>query len=188
MTDYKIVSLVGPSGVGKTTIIKQLFARYPQLRMIPSLTTREQRPSDFPGDYIYVSPAEFARAKAAGELMWDIGGHGALYGTQRSAMETALAGEAPSFIILFPDLVRFLFDRYPEHYLPFFIEPLPEATLRQRMVDRGDPAETVQRRLDDCRLWSQEAHASGLPYRFVHNDGPIEETVTRIARMIGLEG
>ncbi len=186
MENYKIISLTGPSGAGKTTIAQALFRQYPQLVMIPSLTSRQRRESDLPGDFVYVSREEFSKRKEAGELLWDVEAHGTLYGTAKAAIDEALARRHPSLIILVPEIVKFLFDRYPDRYLPIFIEPPPEEILRARLVLRGESEETINRRLSDCRDWSAQAHASSLPYRFVHNHGPIEETVQEIAHILRL--
>lgn len=186
MADAKIISLTGPSGSGKTTIAQQLLADYPQLTMIPSFTSRARRPTDGPNDFVYISEAEFLRRKAAGELLWDVEVHATRYGTARAEIEQALARPDPSIIILVPEIVAFLCQHYPLQFLPIFIEPALLSILQDRMAARGDTAETIARRLHDCRQWAEEAHVSGLPYHFIRNDGPLEQAVHQVAELVGL--
>ena len=68
----RLVVLAGPSGVGKSSVVKELRELYPDLWFSVSATTREQRPGEVDGrDYRFVSRAEFDRmiaeaAKATG--------------------------------------------------------------------------------------------------------------------------
>ncbi len=56
----KSLILVGPSGVGKGTILKRLIERNDYLKFVLSFTTRERRKGEIDGkDYIFVSNREF---------------------------------------------------------------------------------------------------------------------------------
>lgn len=54
----KLVLLIGPSGVGKSVILKRLRQDHPELHFPRSATTREQRPGEGDEIYHFVSPAE----------------------------------------------------------------------------------------------------------------------------------
>ncbi len=64
-----VTAIVGPSGVGKNTVIAGLMQRYSQLHIGSSLTTRPARQNDLPGRYVHVTKDEFMRRDAAGELL-----------------------------------------------------------------------------------------------------------------------
>ncbi len=64
-----VTAIVGPSGVGKNTVIAGLIQRHPQLHIASSLTTRPPRDNDLPGRYVHVNKDEFMRRDAAGELL-----------------------------------------------------------------------------------------------------------------------
>src|SRR3989344_7223125 len=78
-----IVTLAGTSGAGKSTVGEWLRKRFGNiLKPVVSITTREPKNSDPPGEYAYVSVEEFQRMKSAGEFIWDVCPHGTdYYGT-----------------------------------------------------------------------------------------------------------
>ena len=56
------VAVVGPSGAGKTSLVRALMQREPGLRFSISYTTRRQRPTEQHGrDYFFVDRKEFDR-------------------------------------------------------------------------------------------------------------------------------
>ncbi|GAC1583235.1 MAG: guanylate kinase [Candidatus Dormibacteria bacterium] len=82
----------GPSGVGKDTVLHELFGLDPTLSYSVSYTTRQPRPGEVDGrDYSFVSDAEFDRMIAAGELLEWEPVHTHRSGTGRLRVEAALA-------------------------------------------------------------------------------------------------
>src|SRR6187551_2169702 len=56
----KLYVISAPSGAGKTSLVKALLARLPQLRVSTSHTTRKPRPNEQDGrEYFFVSNEEF---------------------------------------------------------------------------------------------------------------------------------
>jgi ribose 1,5-bisphosphokinase len=81
----RLIAVVGPSGVGKDTVIDALVAAVPGLHRARRVITR---PSESGGeDFEGVTPAEFDRRRALGEfvLWWDA--HGLRYGIPRAIVE-----------------------------------------------------------------------------------------------------
>jgi len=65
-----VLVITGQSGAGKGTLIKALFARFPQLRLAVSATTRARRPGETDGvHYHFISDEEFDRRLAAGDFL-----------------------------------------------------------------------------------------------------------------------
>src|SRR4051794_267904 len=72
--------IAGPSGGGKTSLVKALLAREPAIRLSISYTTRPPRPRDVEGvDYHFVDEAKFLAMKAQGEFLEHALVHGNWY-------------------------------------------------------------------------------------------------------------
>ena len=85
----RLVVLSGPSGVGKSSVVRLVRAALPDLVFSVSVTTRSPRPGEIDGqDYHFVSAEEFDRMIADGELLEWASIHG---GLQRSGTPTAPA-------------------------------------------------------------------------------------------------
>ncbi len=90
-----LIVLSGPSGVGKSTILRSLIARFSDsLRLSISATTRKPRPGEQDGvDYYFLASEEFTRRREAGEFLecCEVFGRGHWYGTLRSEVAPRLA-------------------------------------------------------------------------------------------------
>lgn len=83
-----LVIISGPSGVGKSTVVKRLIKIYPKLKVSVSATTRPPRPAEKDGtDYIFLKEKDFFKqVKDGGFLEW-AQVHGFYYGTPRELIE-----------------------------------------------------------------------------------------------------
>jgi guanylate kinase len=72
----------GPSGVGKSTIIKELLASHPEMLLSVSYTTRTPRPSEINGrEYFFIQTPEFEKMVADGNFLEWAQVHKDYYGT-----------------------------------------------------------------------------------------------------------
>ena len=90
-----IIVLSGPSGVGKSTIIKKVREKMPDLRFSVSCTTRSPRNGETPDvDYHFLSKDEFLRRREAGDFIESAEVFANYYGTLKSeVMSIAENGE-----------------------------------------------------------------------------------------------
>lgn len=90
-----IIVLSGPSGVGKSTIIKKVREKMPDLRFSVSCTTRPMRTGEVQDrDYHFLSKEEFMRRKEAGDFIESADVFANCYGTLKSeVMSIAENGE-----------------------------------------------------------------------------------------------
>ncbi|MFA5113110.1 MAG: guanylate kinase [Candidatus Margulisiibacteriota bacterium] len=87
-----LVVISGPSGVGKSTVVRRLFKIYPELLMSISSTTRPPRPGEVHGQhYFFVTDGEFDHKVKKGEFLEWAKVHGCYYGTPRSFIDEKLA-------------------------------------------------------------------------------------------------
>mmetsp|Transcript_1893 Transcript_1893/g.2568 ORF Transcript_1893/g.2568 Transcript_1893/m.2568 type:complete len:258 (+) Transcript_1893:67-840(+) len=84
----QVLGIVGPSGVGKGTLIRKLRSEYPQsFGFSISHTTRAPRPGEQHGvHYYYTDRRWMQRAVAAGDFMESAVVHNEHYGTSHSAV------------------------------------------------------------------------------------------------------
>ena len=90
----RVVVLSGPSAVGKSTVVRCLRERVPDLHFSVSATTRAPRPGEVDGvDYTFVSADEFQRLIDDGELLEWAEIHGGLQrsGTPARPVRDAIA-------------------------------------------------------------------------------------------------
>lgn len=86
-----MVVISGPSGVGKSTVVRRLFKIYPDLLMSVSTTTRAPRPGEVDGEhYYFASEKEFDLKVRQNQFLEWAKVHGSYYGTPRQALEARL--------------------------------------------------------------------------------------------------
>jgi len=91
----KLLILFGPSGVGKTTVLKALCAR-PNIKLRPllTITTRAPRPAEQHGKhYNFVSQAEFLELQTSNQLFESAHFMGNFYATPHSELDALLQGQ-----------------------------------------------------------------------------------------------
>ncbi len=185
-----LISLTGPSGAGKTTIAGEILSQRRSARMISSYTTRERRHNDLPGEYCYVSQAEFQAMVNRKMFLWTAEHGGTNYGTSAASIEDVFSIQGSMGIMILvpsviPLLVRFLRERgLLASYQPFFIEPPSREELERRLRLRGDKDEDIKLRLTQAKHWLMEARLSEIEYTFVKNDDVAEAAANEILAAI----
>lgn len=146
--------LSGPSAVGKSTVVRCLRDRIPDLHFSVSATTRAPRPGEVDGvDYRFVSASEFQRLIDAGELLEWADIHGGLHRSGTPAGPVREATEAGVPVLIEVDLAgaRAVKAAMPEVISVFLAPPSWEA-LEERLIGRGtETAEVQARRLATAR-------------------------------------
>ena len=151
----RVVVLSGPSAVGKSSVVRCLRERIPNLHFSVSATTREPRPGEVDGvDYHFVSPARFRQLVEAGALLEWAEIHGGLHrsGTLAEPVRAATAAGLPVLIEVDLAGARAVKQAMPEA-ITVFLAPPSWADLEARLVGRGtETPEAIRRRLDTARV------------------------------------
>ena len=168
-TAARLFVIAAPSGAGKTTLVKALTTRNPELRFSISYTTREQRRNEVDGsDYIFVGKDEFDRLRAAGALLESAEVFDNFYGTSREQVEDHLS--AGHHVILEIDWqgARQVREAMPGCITVFILPPSREE-LERRLRSRGtDTEQVIERRLRDAL--SDMSHWDEFDYVIFNDD------------------
>jgi guanylate kinase len=150
----RVVVLSGPSAVGKSTLVRCLRERIPDLVFSVSATTRAPRPGEVDGvDYYFVTPARFQQLIDEGALLEWAEIHGGLHrsGTLAQPVHDATAAGHPVLIEVDLAGARAVKQAMPEAISVFLAPPSWEA-LEARLIGRGtETAEVIERRLTTAR-------------------------------------
>lgn len=178
-----LLIITGPSGVGKTTIIKELLKAEPNLRYSVSLTTRQPRADEVDGvDYHFVSRQEFLQKIKNDEFVEWSEVYGEYYGRLKSDLdELALRGDVVVGIDIQGALK--LLNTYPEGVFVFLL-PKSESALESQLRKRGtDDEESIKTRLDSANR--EMMMADKFDYRVVNDK--ITDTVKKVQSIMTAE-
>ncbi len=150
----KSIIVSAPSGAGKTTIVKHLLARIPELAFSVSATSRPARPTEVDGiDYFFLTSQEFKNLIDSGEFLeWEEVYPGRHYGTKRSEIDR-LWGEGKT-VIFDIDVVggNNLKGYFAEKALAIFVQAPSIEVLESRLMKRStESSESLKERLDKAR-------------------------------------
>ena len=142
--------IAAPSGTGKTSLVKALMLRNPQLKFSVSYTTRPPRPAEIDGkDYHFVSKQRFQEMVAAGEFLEHAQVFDNFYGTGVDAVTAALERGQDLLLEIDWQGAQQVRKRLPE-CRTIFILPPSRAALEQRLRARSTDSDSViERRLRD---------------------------------------
>ncbi len=182
-SEGQLVVLSGPSGVGKSTLLRRLLTDFSSLIPSISATTRPPRTGEKPGvDYHFLSPEEFETAKKAARFIecCQVYGREYWYGTLEDEVTPRLSHG--KWVILEIDVEGTLsiLERYPQA-VTIFVEPSDPAHLEERLRGRGtESPEAIQRRLEVAH---RELRQSGHYRHRVVND-LVEDALANIKTIL----
>lgn len=171
----KTFIISGPSGVGKSTVLKELFKDRDDLYFSVSATTRAPRPGEVDGVHYHFTDVDHFQRLISEDAFLEYAEYvGNFYGTPKKFVDEAM--EQGKDVILDIEVQGALqvTSKRPE-VVRIFIAPPSWKALEERLTGRGtDSAEKVQKRLVRAKVELQTANTYDY---FVIND-----TVERAVR------
>ena len=174
----------GPSGVGKSTILKGLMEKRKNLYFSVSATTREPRPGEVNGvDYHFLKEETFHFWRAQGEFLEYAQYVGNFYGTPKRYVDMAMEEGKDVILDIEVQGAIQVAEKRPET-VRIFVAPPSWAELERRLNERGtDNPEKIRQRLH--RAKEEMENASIYDY-IVINDS-VEQAVAELDAIMTAE-
>ena len=169
MSEGQLIAVVGPSGVGKDSLIDGILAARPDIERVQRVITRA--PGLEGEDYDAVSPDEFKQLASSGKFCLHWSAHNLEYGLPAETLRNVLSGKV--LIANFSRKALLQASEIFPNFLVLNVTATPE-TLAKRLVERGretsaEIAKRLQRSVDPI--------PASLRVIAVSNDGALEDAI-----------
>ena len=177
----KLIVISGASGCGKSTVLKEVMSRLPNLHFSVSATTRAQRSGEVDGvNYYFVDHEKFRSMIDRQELLEYAEYVGNYYGTPEAPLNQALADGNDIILDIEVQGALNVRKRRPDAILIYMMAPSFEE-LKRRLYGRGDTApEVVEERLNRAKWEFSQAPQ----YDYLVINDRIENAVNEIISII----
>ncbi len=172
----RLIGVVGPSGVGKDSIMQALAESVVELTLARRVITRD--PEAGGEDYEPVTEAEFERRRLGGAFCIDWRAHGLSYGIP-TVVKTRIGQGDEILVNLSRNVLTEVAAVFPRVTV-LNITASPEK-LAARLAKRGrETPEEIAKRL----ARSARELPKGIETHMLSNDGPLDETVARARALL----
>lgn len=145
----RLYIISGPSGVGKSTLIKRLVNSVDKMEVVVAFTTRAMRPNEKEGiDYHFISKERFKSLMLQDELLEYFEFQDQYYGAIKKPVKDKLAEGIDLIIDLDYKPARFVRETIPESK-SIFILPSSQTMLKTRLEKRGE--QKIEGRLEKAK-------------------------------------
>lgn len=165
----KILVISAPSGTGKTTILREVLKRHPDIVYSVSATTRQKRAGEKDGkDYFFISADEFKTRIEQGEFAEWEKVYDYYYGTLKKFISDTVSSGKHILLELDVKGALSIKKNYPEAAL-IFIEPPSLEVLRERLIKRKTETEAdLAKRLGRAEMELQQKEH--FEYHLINSD------------------
>lgn len=171
---------VGPSGVGKNTIMNRVRQAFPDMRQLPTATTREKRDDEVEGvHHFFVTLQRFNEMREHGDLLEAQEVHpGKFYGVPRSSTARVLQEGGLWLADIDVYGAEALKGAFPDNVVTIFVRPPSLDVLAERLEERHET--DIAARLQRVEL--ELSYAPTCDFQVVNDD--LERCVAEVIAII----
>jgi len=179
-----LVVVSGPSGVGKTTIIKAVLAKRKDIIFSVSCTTRPKRPGEVHGkDYFFITEKEFRKMVQNNEFLEWANVHGYLYGTPRRFIDEAFSNNKSVLLDIDVQGAMRVMETFEDGVFIFIAPPSIRALEVRLKKRKTEDEEKIRKRLEDA-LWELK-NIDKFQYLVINED--LDEAIHSLDSIITAE-
>ncbi|MCD6450503.1 MAG: guanylate kinase [Thermotogaceae bacterium] len=179
-----LVVVSGPSGVGKTTIIKAVLAKRKDIIFSVSCTTRPKRPGEVHGkDYFFITEKEFKKMIERKEFLEWAEVHGYLYGTPRRFVEEAFSNNKSVLLDIDVQGAMKVMETFEDGVFIFVAPPSIEDLEKRLRKRKTEDERKIKRRLEDA-LWELR-NIDKFQYLIINKD--LDEAIYSLGSIVTAE-
>ncbi|MDO8260477.1 MAG: hypothetical protein Q7T50_03190 [Candidatus Magasanikbacteria bacterium] len=185
MNEKKFLILSGPTGVGESTITKEIIKRYPIFTRLVTATSRKARINEIDKiDYYFFSKEEFeAEIKNGNIPEYQNTRDGSYYGCYQPDLDKKLS--SGHNIIANLDIVGAKYFKEKFNSLSIFIMPESMESLRQRHIDRspdiGESELEARMKYAEYEIKNESAF---YDYQVINRYGFLDEAIEEIIKIL----
>ncbi|KAF2955782.1 guanylate kinase [Marinitoga sp. 38H-ov] len=170
MTKGILYVVSGPSGVGKSSIIKNAMSKLNGFIFSVSYTTRPPRPGEINGkDYFFVDENTFNKMVENNEFLEYANVHGYKYGTSKKYIKEKINEGLNIVLDIDVQGALNIIKVMPEDTVLIFVAPPSYSELKKRLMNRGTEKENdLKVRLEDAK-W-ELSKINDFDYLIVNED------------------
>jgi guanylate kinase len=184
----EIIAVSAPSGTGKTTIVKRILKKYPQIVFSISATTRPKRLSEKNGvEYYFVTEKEFLKKIENNEFVEWEKFYDYYYGTFKSTIEENINSGKSILLEIDVKGALSLKSIYPESHLIYIKPPSFEELVKRLRERQTENDEDFKKRIERAEM--ELNHTDKFDYVIINKDlnKAIEETSELIKKILNKE-
>jgi guanylate kinase len=190
MQPGKLFLIVGPSGVGKGTLVDALRAKHPEFYFPPSATTRNPREGEESGkQYLFLSEEEFSQIEAtSGFLETALVHQTERYGTlKKPILEAIQKGKIVIREVDIQGLISIRAALEKNLFSAIFISPPDKETLKRRILQRQPEMSEAELQHRLASADKEIAQKNLADFEVISEDNEISAMVAQVEGIIAGE-